>query len=369
MEKFRVGKVTAHRRSETASWSLYWRIDGKRYRRTTPTLKRQTAEEIATAVWKALREQDYTAVDHALSTPTPDSITFVDVLDAFEVTSPLPFKSLLEGQAPSSALFPTTVGYEGWEYRTWKGNKSIRKRLRQAWGDLHVQSITSTTIEQFLVRQEQISSTSTRNHYLTASNTVLKWAQKYKLLSTLPTRDLRHKRVVEHVPEALNAEEIDLLLEQLQPKEKKVVMFLHDTGLRVSEMTALLWKDVDLDRRIILIRNNKGSKDFRTVPLTKRATKILSDHQDAMVKSDFVELYPRLERNLRDQLGIAASKAKIRHVHPHIFRHTFATELVDEGVPLETIQKLLGHKGISMTLRYAKKRGKGLREAVGRLNR
>jgi integrase len=146
-------------------------------------------------------------------------------------------------------------------------------------------------------------------------------------------------------------------------------MFLHDTGLRVSEMTALLWKDVDLDRRIILIRNNKGSKDFRTVPLTNRATRILSDHQDAMVKSDLGELYPRLERNLRDQLGIAASKAKIRHVHPHIFRHTFTTELVDEGVPLETIQKLLGHKGISMTLRYAKKRGKGLREAINVLQR
>ena len=256
MEKFRVGTVTAHRRSETASWSLYWRIDGKRYRRTTPTLKRQNAEEIATAVWKALREQDYTAVDHAVCTPIPDSITFVDVLDAFEVTSSLPFKSLIEGQAPSSALFPTTVGYEGWESRTWKGNKSIRKRLRKAWGDIQVKAITPTIIEQFLIRQEQSSSTSTRNHYLTALNTVLKWARKVKLLSALPTRDVRHKRVVEPVPEALNAEEIDLLLKQLQPNEKKVVMFLHDTGLRVSEMTALLWKEVGLNRRIILVRNN-----------------------------------------------------------------------------------------------------------------
>ena len=369
MEKFRIGKVTANKRTEGSNWSLYWRIGGKRYRRTTQTLLRQGAEEIATAVWKALQERDYVAVDHALSTPIPDSITFVDVLDAFEVTSPLLFKSLLEGQAPSSALFQITVGFEGWESRTWKGNKSIRKRLRKAWGDLQVKAITPTIIEQFLIRQEQSSSTSTRNHYLTALNTVLKWAQKYKLLSALPTRDVRHKRVVEHVPEALNAEEIDLLLEQLQPKEKKVVMFLHDTGLRVSEMTALLWKDVDLDRRIILIRNNKGSKDFRAVPLTNRTTRILTDHQDAIVKSDLVELYPRLERNLRDQLGIAASKAKIRHVHPHIFRHTFATELVDEGVPLETIQKLLGHKGISMTLRYAKKRGKGLREAINVLQR
>ena len=65
----------------------------------------------------------------------------------------------------------------------------------------------------------------------------------------------------------------------------------------------------------------------------------------------------------------AAKKANIRHFHPHILRHTYATELVDEGVPLEIIQKLLGHKGIGMTQRYAKKRAKGLREAVDRLGR
>ena len=369
MEKFRVGRVTAHRRSETASWSLYWRIDGKRYRRTTQTLKRQAAEEIATAVWKALQEQDYVGVDHALSMPIPDSITFIDVLDAFETASPLPFKSLLKDQSPSSALVGTTVGYEGWESRTWKGNKSIRKRLRKSWGNLQIQTITPTLVEKLLLKQEQASSTSTRNHYLATLNTILNWAQKYQLLSTLPTRNIRRKRIVEHVPDALNSEEIDRLREKLRPEEGKVVMFLHDTGLRVGEMTALLWKDVDLDERMITVRDNKGSKDFRTVPLTTRATQILKTHQNGEAKSNLVALYPHSERNLRDRLEIAASEANIRHVHPHIFRHTFATELVDEGVPLETIQKLLGHKGISMTLRYAKKRGKGLREAVNRLNR
>ena len=115
MEKIRIGKVTAQKRTDGSNWSLYWRIGGKRYRRTTQASTRQAAEEIATAVWSALQAQDYVAVDHSLSTPIPDSITFVDVLDAFEVASPLPFKSLLNDQSPSSALPETTVGYEGWE--------------------------------------------------------------------------------------------------------------------------------------------------------------------------------------------------------------------------------------------------------------
>ena len=56
-------------------------------------------------------------------------------------------------------------------------------------------------------------------------------------------------------------------------------MFLHE-GLRVGEMTALLWKDVDLDKRIITQRDNKGSNDLRTVPLTTRATRMLRAHQN-----------------------------------------------------------------------------------------
>ena len=57
-------------------------------------------------------------------------------------------------------------------------------------------------------------------------------------------------------------------------------MFLHDEGLRVGEMTALLWKDVDLDKRIITQRDNKGSNKLRTVPLTTRATRMLRARQN-----------------------------------------------------------------------------------------
>ena len=68
-------------------------------------------------------------------------------------------------------------------------------------------------------------------------------------------------------------------------------MFLHDEGLRVGEMTALLWKDVDLDKRMITIRDNRGSNDFCTLPLTTRATRMLRAHQKGEAKSDLVAQY------------------------------------------------------------------------------
>ena len=96
----------------------------------------------------------------------------------------------------------------------------ISKRLKKPWGNLQIQMITSTLVELLLLKQEQASSTSTRKHYLATLNTILKWAQKYQLLSTPPTRNIRRKRIVEHVPDALNPEKIDRLLEKLLTEEE-----------------------------------------------------------------------------------------------------------------------------------------------------
>ena len=369
MEKFRVGTVTAHRRTETASWSLHWRIDGTRYRRTINTPDRMIAEEVAEAVWRAVQSRDFAAAEDALQAPFTAQLNFGDLLDAFEAECPASLGSYTPRARQSHTLQDITVGYDGWQTRTWRGNKAIRRRLRAEWGSLSIHSITSRKVARFLSDQEQISSASTRNHYLTTLSTIFKWAEQYRLLKEIPTREIRRKRCVEQVPEALTQEEIKALLKQLTEAEQRVFVFLQDTGLRISELTELRWQDVDLEHKLIIIRNNKGTGYFRSIPLTQRATEVLVTHGDNTGREDLVGLYAKSERYLRERLKLASARAKIRHVYPHILRHTFATELVDEGVPLETIQKLLGHKGINMTLRYAKKRGKGLKGAIDKLGR
>ena len=97
---------------------------------------------------------------------------------------------------------------------------SISKRFRKPWGNLQIQMITSTLFEQLLLKQELASSNSTRKHYLATLNTILQWAQKYQLLSTPPTPNIRRKRIVERVPDALNSEKIDRLLEKLSTEEE-----------------------------------------------------------------------------------------------------------------------------------------------------
>ena len=150
MEQFRIGRVSAYKRSDGSRWSLYWRIDGKRVRKTIDSSKRSVAVEIAEKVWHALQTHDYVAVDQALSIPVPKSIAFSDVLDGFEASCPSEFRSILTDQPPSTSLLQITVSFDGWQISTWKGNLAIRRRIRLIWADIQIRALTPTMVEQFL---------------------------------------------------------------------------------------------------------------------------------------------------------------------------------------------------------------------------
>ena len=244
------------------------------------------------------------------------------------------------------------------------------KGLRLAFGRRLICSISIVHVEKFLLDVERKASPATRNRYLATLNTILKWSQRYNLIPDLVTCGVRPRKVAEHVPAALDARELELFYTNLRSQEVPIIQLLHDTGLRVRELRHLRWSDVDTRLALLTIRDNKSTNLFRTIPLTGRSTDVLREHESRRAfLASRVDLYPFSDRTLREECGKAARRAGIRHVHPHLFRHTFATELIDEGVPVETIQKLLGHKTIGMTLRCAKKRGRGLQDAIARLRR
>ena len=368
MEQFHVGPVSVYRRSFRSRWSVYWRNQGQRYRKTLAVSNRKQARAIATDLATALTAGKDETLEQILCSHSVGDFSFDIVLDAFEAGSS--FTTAVDASQHSRALSEITVGFDGWQETTWQGNHSIRKALRIAFGNQPIRSLSVIHIEKLLQDVERKASPATRNRYLATINTVLKWAQRYNLVTDLITTGLRPRRVAEHVPVALDATELDLFYANLRARELPTVKFLHDTGLRIRELANLHWQDVDLPRGLITIRENKSTKLFRTIPLTQRSIAVLREHQsEAKALNGPVHLYPYSDRTLREELGKASLRAGIRHVHPHLFRHTFATELIDEGVPVETIQKLLGHKTIGMTLRYAKKRGKGLEDAIARLSR
>jgi len=141
---------------------------------------------------------------------------------------------------------------------------------------------------------------------------------------------------------------------------RSYVEFMLNTGLRREEGLQLGWDNVDLEKGVIFIGKTKD-KDARIIPLTNQARLILERLGDG--------LFAGLKKNTATQKFIsAASRAGLKGFKLHSLRHTFATRLIELGVDILTVSKLLGHSDIRTTMIYAKSGVSVLRDAVARLD-
>lgn len=136
-----------------------------------------------------------------------------------------------------------------------------------------------------------------------------------------------------------------------------LVAVMIDTGCRYSEAVSIDHLDVSLARRVVLIhgRDAQGTKnnDFRSVPMTKRVIGILKERLKDGRTHPFQGLrymdFYRSWNRAKAMIGLADDDK----FTPHVCRHTCASRLVQNGVPIKVVQDWLGHKTITMTIRYA----------------
>jgi site-specific recombinase XerD len=151
----------------------------------------------------------------------------------------------------------------------------------------------------------------------------------------------------------LTVEELQRLAstECSQPIVRQVFLFACMTGLRISDLRALKWKDV---RRDGLHVTQKKTGDYTYIPLSEQATALLGAVQVDR-RNDPVFDIPFSDDMFNRHLSRWALQAGIdKHVTSHIARHTFATMLVSAGNDLYSVQHLLGHRDIKVTQIYAK---------------
>lgn len=150
-----------------------------------------------------------------------------------------------------------------------------------------------------------------------------------------------------------------------------IVVFALNTGARMGEILELTWKEADLSREVVVIRQGKTGH-MKTIPLTPTAFGILKSR--AKVRHLPTNLvFPSMRgtrisnRNLERAFGNAMKKAGITDLHFHDLRHTFGSRLAMAGKDLYVIQKLLGHREPRMAQRYAHHSVESLREGISAL--
>jgi integrase len=156
-------------------------------------------------------------------------------------------------------------------------------------------------------------------------------------------------------------EERRLLEKATNPKWlRPFLMFALHTGMRKGEIQKLCWQEVDFQRKIITVIKSKNG-DKRSIPMSKTLYYVL---KSIKVRDISGRVFPISDWSFRAAFGKALEKAEIKEFRPHDMRHTFATRLVQNGVDLYKVKELLGHKTISMTMRYAHHYPESLRSSV-----
>jgi hypothetical protein len=162
----------------------------------------------------------------------------------------------------------------------------------------------------------------------------------------------------------LSARELNILLDHItNVKHKSIVLLMSDCGLRVSEVVSLKVSDFDFKKKFLYVKSLKKRKEesIRKVPLSDRLYRHLADYlykfkdleEDSYIfpnqkKDGHIQRFAvnRVLERLRDKVNIGDK------LHPHALRHTFATQLVSNDVPLENVKQMLGHKSYDTTTIY-----------------
>lgn len=164
----------------------------------------------------------------------------------------------------------------------------------------------------------------------------------------------------------LTVEEEKRLLMTSKPYQRALIVFAVDTGGRRSELLKLDWQNVDLARGFITYMKTKNGDD-RTIRLTGRAIRVLTDLEPKETGPVFTYRGQAI-KCVKTTFDKARTQAGLEDFRFHDLRHTFASRLAQQGVPLYEIMHLTGHKSFQMVQRYAHLAPDFQERAIGALN-
>ena len=213
---------------------------------------------------------------------------------------------------------------------------------------------------------------STINTELRAFQAVLRYLQEQDYLVPQALLRMSGLKQPDTLPRFLTDEQVMRLRDQLEARaeqaqtrpaqrdallERATFYLMWQGGMRVGEVEDLLLADLDLKSQRLTVREGKGAKD-RTVYLTQRATNALTAYLQMRGPGPSEHLFLYHSRSLskdllRDRLKATGERVGVS-VSPHRLRHTFATQLINAGCRVTSLQQLLGHRRLNSTMRYAR---------------
>lgn len=224
-----------------------------------------------------------------------------------------------------------------------------------------VRKITTDDIRGYLAEYQQTNSCSkvTVDNVRRNLSSFFSWLEEEDYILKSPMRRIHKIKTKQSVKEIITDEMIERLRDNCKcARDLAMIDLLYSTGIRVGELVGLNKSDIDFEERECIVYG-KGDKE-RRVYFDAKAKLHLQNYLNGRTDNNpalFVTLDAPFERlkisGVEIRVRELGRRLNIEKIHPHKFRRTMATRAIDKGMPIEQVQKILGHSQIDTTMQYA----------------
>ena len=236
---------------------------------------------------------------------------------------------------------------------------TIEKLLRKI--EEPIRKINTEQIRAYLSEYQQINNCSkvTVDNVRRNISSFFSWLEEEDYIVKSPMRRIHKIKTKQQVKEIISDEAIERLRDSCCcPRDLAMIDLLYSTGIRVGELVNLNISDINFEARECVVFG-KGDKE-RKVYFDAKAKLHLQDYLKTRTDDNqalFVTLdspYARLKiSGVEIRIRELGRSLNLNRIHPHKFRRTMATRAIDKGMPIEQVQKILGHSQIDTTMQYA----------------
>lgn len=281
--------------------------------------------------------------------------TLSESLNHFEVT----YINMASGNMESAELLETFLNAKRIEGRSEKTVERYGYIIQRMYDSINVpiKQISVFHLRNYLSQEKTRGvSDSTLDGTRQVLSAYFGWLHKEGLIQNNPTVNLNPIKFVKKVRKPYTQIDIEKMKENCKSsRDKAIISLLLSTGCRISEVCSLNRNDIDFQNKEITVLG-KGNKertvfvDDVTIMMLRR---YLGDRKDAYPALFIGKGTDRMKPGgIRKMLNTLADEAGIDHVHPHRFRRTLATNLIDHGMAVQEVAAILGHEKLDTTMKY-----------------
>lgn len=328
--KIKEDTMGLYKRKDSPVWHMSFCVNNRQYQRSTGTSNKQTAQTIYDAVKGKIAIGKW--IPEMQVEEKPKEYTFEELSEKY--------KAWAEGRQKS--------------FKRWKGY--LIAQLVIKFGNLFLTDFSTEVIEQY--QSEMLSNDNkpaTVNRKIAVLSHMMTKAADWKMIDRTAIPKVKMLKENNKRLRFLPKEDCYALINACEPHLKPIVITALNTGMRKGEILNLQWNaNIDLKHGFILLDKTKNG-ERREIPINDTLKGVL---QGITRRLDIPYIFydnatGKPFGDVKRAFATACRRAGIKDFHFHDLRHTFASHLVMSGVDLTTVKELLGHKTLTMTLRYA----------------